>query len=340
MALQFRDEPWKAPNPDRVRLLRPARAVYSYTSLEVAEKFLTEFGLREVGRSEDPPSISFVGHDTQPVSFVATQSDNSQLVGYYFEAASQEDFDKAARVPGAGPVTPLSTLGGGYSIKITDPTGQPFGVVYGIEKRDYDPPPKEIRPYNFPAAGDWDEENKPRRGEYQRLKYGRVPVFKFGHCGFWTENLQEAVRFYTKHFNFVPSDIMMLEQKNIPIIAFFRLNLGKDYSDHHSFILGQSSKQGPPPGPHHASFEVQSLDHQLIGHEHLLSLGYKPFWGVGRHIEGSQVFDYWLDGNGFLLEHYTDGDILNEDSGTNWVPMSRDKHSNWGPDFPPGLQRE
>ncbi|KAL5610613.1 hypothetical protein FOBRF1_006730 [Fusarium oxysporum] len=306
MSSQLRDEPWKAPNPDRVRLLRLARAVYRYTSLEAAEKFLTEFGLQEVGRSQDPPSISFVGYDTQPVSFVAEQGDTSQLVGYYFEAASQEEFDKAAKVPGAGPVTPLTTPGGGYSITIKDPSGKPFGVVLFT-----------LLTINT------------------GLKPGRIPVFKFGHCGYWTENLEESVRFYTKHFNFVPSDFMMSGNGEVQLLAFFRINLGKEYSDHHSFILGQSSEQGPPPGPHHASFEVQSPDHQFIGHEHLSSLGYKAFWGVGRHIEGSQVFDYWLDGNGFLLEHYADGDLLNEDSGTNWVPMSRKKHSNWGPDFPP-----
>lgn len=34
--LQFRDEPWKAPDPSRVRLLRPARAVYGYPDLEAA----------------------------------------------------------------------------------------------------------------------------------------------------------------------------------------------------------------------------------------------------------------------------------------------------------------
>lgn len=314
---------------------------------------------REVGRSQDPPSISFVGYDTHPVSFVTQKVDAPQLLGYYFEAASQEDFDKAAKVPGAGPITPLETLGGGYSITIIDPTGLPFRVVCGVEKREYDPPPKELLSYKYPAASDWDEEKKPRRGKYQSkwptsfdprsgvllipisgLTYGRIPVYKLGHCGYWTKDLQESVRFYVKYFNFVPSDIMMLEQANRPLLVFFRLGLGKDYTDHHCFILTQSGAPGPPPRPHRASFEVESVDHQFIGHEHLSSLGYTPFWGVRRHIEGSQVFDYWLDGSGFMLEHYADGDLLNEDSETNWISMTRDKHSNWGPDFPPNLQRE
>lgn len=66
---------------------------------------------------QDLPSINFVGYDIEPVSYVAQEIDEAQLLGYYLEAASQEDFDKAAKVPGAGPVTPLQTPGGGYAIQ-------------------------------------------------------------------------------------------------------------------------------------------------------------------------------------------------------------------------------
>jgi hypothetical protein len=33
---------------------------------------------------------------------------------------------------------------------------------------------------------------------------------------------------------------------------------------------------------------------------------------VGRHILGSQVFDYWHDPSRFKIEHYADGDVVNE----------------------------
>jgi hypothetical protein len=29
---------------------------------------------------------------------------------------------------------------------------------------------------------------------------------------------------------------------------------------------------------------------------------YKSVWGVGRHILGSQIFDYWWDPTGFMIE--------------------------------------
>ena len=38
--------------------------------------------------------------------------------------------------------------------------------------------------------------------------------------------------------------------------------------------------------------------------------------GIGRHVLGSQIFDYWKDPWGHVLEHFTDGDLLNADAET------------------------
>jgi hypothetical protein len=48
----------------------------------------------------------------------------------------------------------------------------------------------------------------------------------------------------------------------------------------------------------------------MAGHTLLKDAGRTPEWGVGRHILGSQVFDYWRDPWGHTLEHWTDGDLL------------------------------
>lgn len=37
---------------------------------------------------------------------------------------------------------------------------------------------------------------------------------------------------------------------------------------------------------------------------------------MGRHILGSQIFDYWKDPSRFTVEHYADGDVVNVDNGT------------------------
>ena len=37
------------------------------------------------------------------------------------------------------------------------------------------------------------------------------------------------------------------------------------------------------------------------------------YWGIGRHVLGGQVFDYWKDPLGFTVEHWTDSDLLTAD---------------------------
>ena len=44
---------------------------------------------------------------------------------------------------------------------------------------------------------------------------------------------------------------------------------------------------------HHSSFEVHDFDIQSLGHQWLRDKGYDLVWGVGRHVLGSQIFDYW-----------------------------------------------
>jgi len=71
--------------------------------------------------------------------------------------------------------------------------------------------------------------------------------------------------------------------------AFLRLSRGEDLVDHHCFFFFE----GPKYHVHHASFETHDFDIQVLGHDWLRHKGYENCWGVGRHIMGSQIFDYW-----------------------------------------------
>ncbi len=44
---------------------------------------------------------------------------------------------------------------------------------------------------------------------------------------------------------------------------------------------------------HHTSYETHDFDTQVLGHDWLRHKGYENCWGVGRHVMGSQIFDYW-----------------------------------------------
>lgn len=44
-------------------------------------------------------------------------------------------------------------------------------------------------------------------------------------------------------------------------------------------------------------------------HDWLMAKNYHLDIGVGRHLIGSQIFDYWKDPFGNRVEHFTDGDV-------------------------------
>ena len=173
-------------------------------------------------------------------------------------------------------------------------------------------------------------------GEFQRFKPGPAMVHKLGHYGFISKTWDEDVAFYTGNFNFVPSDVLHAPgNSDMDILTFLHLDLGREFSDHHTLFLARAPPEVPATFLHHTSYEVDDFDTQLLGHEYLLSKGYQLVWGVGRHILGSQIFDYWKDPSGFTVEHYTDGDVVNEDTK---VLRQEDQGPNtlsvWGPKIP------
>ena len=79
------------------------------------------------------------------------------------------------------------------------------------------------------------------------------------------------------------------DANNTDITVFYRLGRGKELVDHHCFFFFE----GPKFHVHHSSFETHDFDAQVLGHDWLRHKGYTNCWGVGRHIMGSQIFDYW-----------------------------------------------
>ena len=88
------------------------------------------------------------------------------------------------------------------------------------------------------------------------------------------------------------------------------------------------------PGLLHAAFEVANLDDLMLGHQHLKAKKRQAAWGVGRHIMGSQVFDYWKDPFGNELEHWTDGDLFTAADPPQKLPMSALLAVQWGSPHP------
>ena len=92
----------------------------------------------------------------------------------------------------------------------------------------------------------------------------------------------------------------------------------------------------------HAVFEVFSMDDVFRGHMHFRERAaqgapYSLAWGVGRHVYGSQIYDYWHDPYGHVHEHMCDGDRVDASYGPNTIDMTdpgRMGHNGgnqWGP---------
>ena len=76
---------------------------------------------------------------------------------------------------------------------------------------------------------------------------------------------------------------------------------------------------------------MQSFDDLMLGHEHLVQAGkYQHVWGIGRHLLGSQIYDYWKDPWGRVHEHWTDTDVLNIHNAPNLLSAEEGLSSQWG----------
>jgi hypothetical protein len=112
-----------------------------------------------------------------------------------------------------------------------------------------------------------------------------------------------------------------------------RCDRGDRPADHHTIFLAQLPGQ---LGLLHAAFEVANFDDLMLGHQHLKARQRKAAWGVGRHVMGSQIFDYWKDPFGNELEHWTDGDLFTAADPPQKMPMSALLAVQWGDGFSAG----
>jgi len=72
----------------------------------------------------------------------------------------------------------------------------------------------------------------------------------------------------------------------------------------------------------------------MVGHEYLTGKGYQHMWGIGRHLIGSQLFDYWADPWGRVHEHWADTDVLNAHTPPNLLERGEGTGGPWGQPIP------
>ncbi len=289
---------------------------FNAPDLEVMEKFALTFGLQRVARDER--TLYMRGTDDDGFVHVTHLADSPGFAGVAFVADSVDDLDVLTREHGFSSARDLDGPGGGRMVHAIDPNGHRVEVVAGRGSLGALPSPT---PAARNAAG-----IAPRMGAALRLGAGPSHVKRLGHCVLDVLDFRASEQWYKARLGLVTSDEIALDL-NTSIGAFMRCDKGAEYVDHHTLFLIGSGKAKF----NHAAFEVADFDDLMRGNTHLASAGYTHQWGIGRHILGSQIYDYWLDPWGHMVEHWTDGDLFNNQTPSNTASLTDLIGSQWGP---------
>ncbi len=293
-----------------------AHVRFAAPDLSLMRGFLEDFGLtcfEENGR------LYGKGSDGRPFVHV-TETGAAKFLGVGLRAASIADLERLAAHEGLTP-EPLDAPGGGMVVRLTDPDG--YGVEVVAAQACEAPAPCAEPRFNSAAT-------KPRQRETIRLEPAPAHVRRIGHAVLKVSDFRRSESWWKERFGFLTSDEIEAAP-NVALGAFMRCDRGDVPSDHHTIFLAQLPG---PIGLLHAAFEVESLDDLMLGHEYLKAREREAAWGVGRHIMGSQIFDYWKDPFGNELEHWTDGDLFTAADPPNRQTMQALLAVQWGAPHP------
>ena len=289
--------------------------------LDGMEAFLADFGLVRAERTEDALYMRCTGDE--PFVHV-THKGEPGFIGLGFLMDDEAALDALARMEGASLVEDNPEPGGGRIVRFSDPDG--FRVE-AVAARESVGTLLVAR-----TAGSNDAHAKRRLGESFKSLEGPAHVLRLGHCVINVTDFRASEAWYKARFGLVVSDEIAVDESTV-IGAFLRCDRGAEHVDHHTLFLLGTGKAGF----NHAAFEVAGMDDLMAGNSYLQARGYTHEWGVGRHILGSQIFDYWRDPWGHTVEHWTDGDLFNDETPPARQGLDTLLGVQWGPPPPPTL---
>ncbi|BFM14975.1 VOC family protein [Maricurvus nonylphenolicus] len=304
-----------------VKADRIAYVLFERPDLDQQETFLLDFGLVTYENTDN--ALFMRGCDDQPYCFVALKGDTPRYLGCGFFVDSREELQTLAEAgENASPIEPLSWPGGGERVRMHDPDGFIVDVIYGRNTVEPLAHREEPLPVNTPN-------NKARINQGQRREFAPSKVVRLGHVAMMATDYARSIKWYTKHLGILLSDNLCLHD-GTPTLSFTRLDRGDKPADHHTLAIAG----GPLPMVMHVAFETVDIDEIGQGQQYLKTKGWDHHWGIGRHILGSQVFDYWRDPYGTEFEHYADGDVFTADQPAGHAFFDQGGLWQWGDDYP------
>ncbi|MFE3261655.1 VOC family protein [Nocardia sp. NPDC059091] len=311
------EHPGRARNPV-VKVLDLAWLEFEKPDLERAEIFSRAFGFTTAARTSE--ELHLRGTDAGSPCVLVRRGDRSRFVGPAFRAAETGDLLRLGEETGRRP-QPLPESLGGLGLDLVDPSGLRVRVV--AETHELPGLPTQ-RTQVFNSG-----HQVLRVNAIQRPPRVPAQVQRLGHVVVQTTRYRETLDWYLRYLGLIVSDFLFYpgQRERGPVMSFIRCDRGATPADHHTLAL----TLGPSNRYVHSAYQVADLDALAAGGEYLLDHGYQRSWGIGRHIQGSQIFDYWRDPDGFMVEHFSDGDMFDCTLEPGWAPMSASGLAQWGP---------
>jgi catechol 2,3-dioxygenase-like lactoylglutathione lyase family enzyme len=311
------EHPGRSRNPV-IKVADIAWLEFEKPDLARAETFARAFGFTTAFRTAD--QVYLRGTDPGAPCVILRRGGRSRFAGTAFRAQDEGDVLRLAGADGAS-VRALPESIGGVSVELVDPSGFPVQVVAGMHDLPA-LPGQDAHVLNF---GD----RLLRANATQRPSRAPARVQRLGHVVVRTTRYAEALNWYLDTLGMIVSDFLYYpgQRDRGPVMSFIRCDRGSVPSDHHTLAMAL----GPTNRYVHSAYQVCDLDALAAGGEYLCERGYFRSWGIGRHVQGSQLFDYWRDPDGFLVEHFADGDMFDNTLEPGWAPFTASGLSQWGP---------
>jgi hypothetical protein len=311
------EHPGRARNPI-IKVHDLAWLEFEKPDLQRAEAFARAFGFSTVSRS--PDELQLRGTDAGSSCVILRRATRSRYVGAAFRAQDEADVLRLADATGAR-AHRLPESVGGIGVDLVDPSGISVRVVSGTHDLA-ELSAQQPQTFNFGREVQ-------RANVTQRPRREPALVQRLGHVVLQTTKYIEALNWYLDNLGMIVSDFLFFsgQRDRGPVMSFIRCDRGQTPADHHTLAMAL----GPANRYVHSAYQVCDLDALASGGEYLRDRGYHRSWGIGRHIQGSQIFDYWRDPDGFLVEHFTDGDMFDCTLEPGWAPFTASGLAQWGP---------
>ena len=283
-----------------------------------AEAFAHAFGFTTVFHSGS--ELQLRGTDPGAPCMLIRRGETTRFRGIAFTAQDEADLLRLEKTTGARTHALPDTIGG-MAIDLVDPSGIPIHVVAGTHQLD-GLAAQTPHTFNFGTE-------LPRLNATQRPPRVPTKVQRLGHVVLQSTTYTKALNWYLDNLGMIVSDFQFFpgQRDRGPTMSFIRCDRGMSPADHHTVALAL----GPTNRYLHSAYQVCDLDALAAGGEYLKDHGYQRSWGIGRHIQGSQIFDYWRDPDGFMVEHFADGDMFDCTLEPGWAPLTASGLAQWGP---------